>query len=57
MLGVGDRLFIACDGGPCRSRLETFPPTLEIDERGGIYVLNDMGRRDEWRYVFVPREQ
>jgi hypothetical protein len=43
-----------CEGGPCRSRLEIYPPRLEIAAHGGIYVLVDDGRRDQWRYVFVP---
>jgi len=51
-LRLGDRLFISCEGGPCASRLETFPPRLEIKERGGTYVLVDDGRVDQWRYVF-----
>jgi hypothetical protein len=56
ILQPGDRLFIACDGGPCTSRLERFPPRLEIAEKDGLYVLDDDGRRDRWRYVFVPHE-
>jgi hypothetical protein len=55
VLDVGDRLFIACEGGPCTSRLETFPPRLEIEERDGAYVLDDVGPRPGWRYLFVPR--
>jgi hypothetical protein len=55
-LEPGDRLFIACDGGPCTSRLEVFPPRLEIRERDGMYVLDDNGPRDGWRYVFVSRD-
>jgi hypothetical protein len=55
VLASGDRLFIGCDGGPCTSRLETFPPRLEINERDGVYVLHDVGPRYEWVYVFVPR--
>jgi hypothetical protein len=31
----GDRIFVLCEGGPFLSRLETFPPKLEIVERGG----------------------
>jgi hypothetical protein len=50
----GDRLFVQCEGGPCLSRLETFPPQLEIVERGGMYVLIDEGEPDDWRYLFVP---
>ena len=56
MLQPGDRLFIACDGGPCASRLEWFPPRLEVAEKDGMYVLDDDGPRDRWRYVFVPHE-
>lgn len=52
---AGDRMFIACEGGPCASRLEYFPPRLEIHEDEGMYVLIDIGTSDEWRYQFVPR--
>lgn len=55
-LEPGDRIFIACVGGPSASRLERFPPRLEVTERDGTYVLDDDGPRDTWRYVFVPRE-
>jgi hypothetical protein len=55
VLAVGDRLFVACEGGPSASRLETFPPRLEIEEVDGLYVLDDRGARETWRYVFVPR--
>jgi hypothetical protein len=55
-LRPGDRLFIKCEGGPCVSRLEYFPPRLEIDEQGGLYVLEDEGELHDWRYVFVPNE-
>jgi hypothetical protein len=56
VLEVGDRMFIACEGGPSVSRLETFPPRLEVEEPDGTYVLVDDGPRETWRYVFVPRE-
>ena len=49
----GDRMLIPCEGGPSVSRLETFPPRLEIEERGGIYVLVDDGDPRQWRYHFV----
>jgi len=52
----GDRVFIQCDGGPCLSRLEYVPPQLEIEERGGTYILIDEGEMYEWRYLFVPNE-
>ena len=55
-LQPGDRMLIACSGGPSRSRLETFPPPLEVEERGGIYVLIDDGSPQEWTYEFVPTE-
>lgn len=50
----GDRMFVQGEGGPCLSRLERFPPQLEIEERGGTYVLIDRGEPHEWRYLFVP---
>jgi len=53
-LQPGDRLLVPCEGGPCISRLETYPPRLEITERGGTYVLVDGGAREAWRYLFVP---
>ncbi len=30
-----------------------FPPPLEAQERDGIYVLEDDGPIEQWRYVFV----
>jgi hypothetical protein len=52
----GDRMFVQCDGGPCTSRLEVFPPRVEIEEVGGRYVLLDGGPIDEWKYQFVPND-
>lgn len=52
----GDRILLPCEGGPSQSRLEMFPPRLEVAERGGVYVLEDDGPRSHWRYVFVPNE-
>lgn len=54
-LAEGDPLFVPCTGGPCWSRLERFPPRLELEEDQGLYVLVDDGPRDTWRYEFVPR--
>ena len=51
---AGDRLFIRCTGGPCLSRLEMFPPRLEIEERSGSSVLVDDGPLHEWSYLFAP---
>ena len=56
MLEEGERFFVPCDGGPSTSRLERFPPPLEIEENDGTYVLVDEGPPEEWRYQFVPRE-
>jgi hypothetical protein len=54
---VGDRLLLACDGGPSMSRLVTFPPPLEIDVTGGVYVLvDDDGPPERWRYEFVAAD-
>jgi hypothetical protein len=53
----GDRLLLPCEGGPSQYRLEHFPPRVEIDERGGIYVLVDEGEPHDWRYLFVPDER
>lgn len=56
MLEPGDRLLVACEGGPSVSRLVYHPAPLEIPERGGTYVLIDDGPIDSWRYVFVPND-
>ena len=53
MFERGDRMLIACDGGPSTTRLVEYPPPLEIAERGGLYVLVDEGEPPDWRYVFV----
>jgi hypothetical protein len=52
----GDRMLIRCEGGPSRSRLERYPPALEVAERDGVYVLQDEGEPAEWWYLFVPNE-
>jgi len=49
-----DRMFIRCEGGPCISRLEAFPPRIEIPEKSGIYVLVDDGPPEAWAYQFMP---
>jgi hypothetical protein len=49
-------MLIPCAGGPCTSRLERYPPPLEIEEREGMYVLADDGSPEQWQYVFVPNE-
>jgi hypothetical protein len=54
MLEPGDRMLIACVGGPSQGRLVEYPPPLEIAERGGTYVLVDDGLAETWRYEFAP---
>jgi hypothetical protein len=54
-MGPGDRMLVRCEGGPSQSRLERFPPPLEVDEGDGLYVLQDDGAPDGWWYLFVPR--
>jgi len=49
----GDRIFIRCEGGPCLSRLETFPPRIEIQEKSGLYILVDDSPTEAWIYQFV----
>lgn len=51
----GERMLIACDGGPSTSRLVRYPPPVEIEEHGGTYILVDDGLPEGWRYDFVPR--
>jgi len=46
---------IPCDGGPSRVRLEEYPPRIEIEEAGGMYVLADDGPVPSWRYHFVSK--
>jgi hypothetical protein len=53
---VGDRMLLPCEGGPSQSRLVRFPPPLEVEERDGVYVLQDDGPPQQWSYLFVPRE-
>jgi hypothetical protein len=53
----GDRMLIPCNGGPSISRLIRYPPPLEIDERGGVYVLVDDGPPELWRYEFIRPER
>jgi hypothetical protein len=52
----GERMLIRCEGGPSRSRLERYPPSLEVRERDGMYVLQDEGDVENWWYLFVPNE-
>jgi hypothetical protein len=49
-------MLIPCAGGPSISRLVRYPPPLEIEERGGVYVLVDDGPPELWRYEFIRAE-
>jgi hypothetical protein len=49
-------MLLNCEGGPSRLRLVYFPPPLEIEERGGLYVLVDDGEPSEWWYQFVAQQ-
>ena len=49
----GERMLIPCRGGPSISRLVRYPPPLEIEVRGGTYVLVDDGPPELWCYDFV----
>ena len=53
---TGERMLIRCEGGPSQSRLVRYPPPVEIEERGGLYVLVDDGPPHAWWYDFVPDE-
>jgi hypothetical protein len=53
----GDRMLVPCNGGPSISRLVRYPPPLEIEERGGVYVLVDDGPPELWRYEFIRLER
>jgi hypothetical protein len=49
----GDRMLLWCEGGPSIGRATTYPPPLEIEVDGGVYVLVDDGPIGEWHYLFV----
>ncbi|HMJ75077.1 MAG TPA: hypothetical protein VK507_03845 [Iamia sp.] len=49
-------MFIPCQGGPSVSRVEAYPPRLEIPEHAGTYVLVDVGPRADWHYLFIPHD-
>jgi len=50
---TGERMLLWCDGGPSISRLERYPPPLEVPVAGGVYVLVDDGPPERWHYHFV----
>ena len=49
-------MLLWCDGGPAIARAVIFPPPLEVDVVGGVYVLVDDGPVATWRYEFVRSE-
>ncbi len=50
---VGDRMLLWCEGGPSQGRATTFPPPVEVDVAGGVYVLVDDGPIEQWHYTFI----
>jgi hypothetical protein len=51
---AGERMLIWCDGGPSMGRAVRFPPPVEIEVEGGMYVLVDDGPPEQWHYDFIP---
>ena len=51
---AGERMLLWCEGGPSVGRAVHFPPPLELEVDGGMYVLVDDGPIERWHYEFVP---
>jgi len=49
----GERMLLWCEGGPSMGRAAFYPPPLEIEVDGGIYVLVDDGPVENWHYEFI----
>lgn len=49
----GDPMMLPCQGGPTGWRTATFPPPVEVEVGGGLYVLVDDGPPEGWSYEFV----
>jgi hypothetical protein len=47
-------MLLWCDGGTAIARAVSFPPPLEVEVGGGVYVLVDDGPLESWHYEFVP---
>jgi hypothetical protein len=47
-------MLLWCEGGPSIGRAVAFPPPLELEVDGGMYVLVDDGPLERWHYAFVP---
>lgn len=52
----GDRMLIWCNGVPSVGRA-VYPPPLEVEVAGGIYVLVDDGSEEQWHYEFVTEDR
>ena len=50
---TGERMLIWCEGGPSLGRAVHYPPPLEIEVVGGVYVLVDDGPPEHWHYDFI----
>lgn len=46
-------MMLPCQGGPTGWRTATFPPPVEVEVGGGLYVLVDDGPPEGWSYEFV----
>lgn len=49
----GERMLLWCRGGPSLGRATNYPPPVEIEVEGGVYVLIDDGPPEEWHYAYV----
>jgi len=52
-MDVGERMMIPCRGGPVGWRAARFPPPLDTEVGGGLYVLVDDGSPHHRMYEFV----
>ena len=53
----GDRMLIWCKGGPSVGRAVVYPPPLELEVAGGVYVLVDDGSPEQWHFEFVTEDR
>ena len=56
VMDQGDRMLIWCNGVPSVGRA-VYPPPLEVEVAGGIYVLVDDGSEEQWHYEFVTEDR
>lgn len=57
VMDQGDRMLIWCNGGPSVGRAVVYPPPLELEVAGGVYVLVDDGSPEQWHYEFVTEDR